>query len=194
MPIIKKSVRVWDPLVRVFHWTLVLSFAVAWVSADEFDTLHFWAGYTIAALVAFRVVWGIIGTRHARFTDFIYRFRTIKSYLIDLAALRPKHYVGHNPAGGLMVVILLLSLALLTFTGMASVAIDGIGPLAGTWVESISGHWMEDIHEAVANLVLAFVLFHIAGVLVSSLVHGENLVRAMINGKKEIEEKSDENQ
>ncbi len=193
MPIIKKSVRVWDPLVRVFHWTLVLSFAVAWVSADEFDTLHFWAGYTIAALVAFRVVWGVIGTRHARFTDFIYRFSTIKSYLIDLAALRPKHYVGHNPAGGLMVVILLLSLALLTFTGMASVAIDGIGPLAGTWVESISGHWMEDIHEAVANLVLAFVLFHIAGVLVSSLVHGENLVRAMINGKKEIEEKSDEN-
>ena len=194
MPIIKKSVRVWDPLVRIFHWTLVLSFAVAWVSADEFDTLHFWAGYTIAALVAFRVVWGLIGTRHARFTDFIYRFSTVKSYLIDLAALRPKHYVGHNPAGGLMVVILLLSLALLTFTGMASVAIDGIGPLAGTWVESISGHWMEDLHEAVANLVLAFVLFHIAGVLVSSLVHGENLVRAMINGKKEIEEKSDENQ
>ncbi len=193
MPIIKKTVRVWDPLVRVFHWTLVLSFAIAWVSADEFDTLHFWAGYTIAALVAFRVVWGVIGTRHARFTDFIYRFSTIKSYLIDLAALRPKHYVGHNPAGGLMVVILLLSLGLLTFTGMASVAIDGIGPLAGTWVESISGHWMEDVHEAVANLVLAFVLFHIAGVLVSSLVHGENLVRAMINGKKEIEEKSDEN-
>ena len=193
MPIIKKSVRVWDPLVRIFHWTLVLSFAVAWVSADEFDTLHFWAGYTIAALVAFRVVWGVIGTRHARFTDFIYRFSTIKSYLIDLAALRPKHYLGHNPAGGLMVVILLLSLGLLTFTGMASVAIDGIGPLAGTWVESISGHWMEDVHEAVANLVLAFVLFHIAGVLVSSLVHGENLVRAMINGKKEIEEKSDEN-
>lgn len=192
MPIIKKTVRVWDPLVRVFHWTLVLSFAIAWVSADEFDTLHFWAGYTIAALVAFRVVWGVIGTRHARFTDFVYRLSTIKSYLIDLAALRPKHYVGHNPAGGLMVIILLLSLGLLTFTGMASVAIDGIGPLAGTWVESISGHWMEDVHEAVANLVLAFVLFHIAGVLVSSLVHGENLVRAMINGKKEIEEKSDE--
>jgi cytochrome b len=193
MPIIKKTVRVWDPLVRVFHWTLVLSFAIAWVSADEFDTLHFWAGYTIAALVAFRVVWGVIGTRHARLTDFVYRLSTIKSYLIDLAALRPKHYVGHNPAGGLMVIILLLSLGLLTFTGMASVAIDGIGPLAGTWVESISGHWMEDVHEVVANLVLAFVLFHIAGVLVSSLVHGENLVRAMINGKKEIEEKSDEN-
>jgi len=193
MPSIKKTVRVWDPLVRVFHWTLVLSFAIAWVSADEFDTLHFWAGYTIAALVAFRIVWGVIGTRHARFSDFVYRLSTIKTYLIDLAALRPKHYVGHNPAGGLMVIILLLSLGLLTFTGMASVAIDGIGPLAGTWVESISGHWMEDVHEAVANIVLAFVLFHIAGVLVSSLVHGENLVRAMINGKKEIEEKGDEN-
>lgn len=193
MPIIKKTVRVWDPLVRIFHWTLVLSFAIAWVSADEFDTLHFWAGYTIAALVAFRIVWGVIGTRHARFTDFVYRLSNIKGYLIDLATLRPKHYVGHNPAGGLMVIFLLLSLGLLTFTGMASVAIDGIGPLAGTWVESISGHWMEDVHEAVANLVLAFVLFHIAGVLVSSLVHGENLVRAMINGKKEIEEKSDEN-
>lgn len=193
MPIIKKTVRVWDPLVRVFHWTLVLSFAIAWVSADEFDTLHFWAGYTIAALVAFRIVWGVIGTRHARFSDFVYRLSTIKTYLIDLAALRPKHYVGHNPAGGLMVIILLLSLGLLTFTGMASVAPDGIGPLAGTWVESISGHWMEDFHEAVANLVLAFVLFHIAGVLISSLIHGENLVRAMINGKKEIEENSDEN-
>ena len=189
----KKEIRVWDPLVRVFHWTLVLSFAIAWVSANEFDTLHFWAGYTITALVLFRIVWGVIGTRHARFTDFVYRLSTIKSYLIDLAALRPKHYVGHNPAGGLMVIILLLSLGLLTFTGMASVALDGIGPLAGTWVESISGYWMEDVHKAVANLVLAFVLFHIAGVLVSSLVHGENLVRAMINGKKEIEEKSDEN-
>ena len=190
----KKEIRVWDPLVRIFHWTLVLSFAIAWVSADEFDTLHFWAGYTIAALVAFRIVWGVIGTRHARFSDFVYRLSTIKSYLIDLAALRPKHYVGHNPAGGLMVIVLLLSLGLLTFTGMVSVAPDGIGPLAGTWVESISGHWMEDVHEAVANLVLAFVLFHIAGVLISSLVHGENLVRAMISGKKEIEEKNDENQ
>ena len=190
----KKEIRVWDPLVRVFHWTLVLSFAIAWISADEFDTLHFWAGYTIAALVAFRIVWGVIGTRHARFSDFVYRLSTIKSYLIDLAALRPKHYVGHNPAGGLMVIVLLLSLGLLTFTGMASVAPDGIGPLAGTWIESISGHWMEDVHEAVANLVLALVLFHIAGVLISSLVHRENLVRAMINGKKEIEEKSDENE
>ncbi|MGB0224786.1 MULTISPECIES: cytochrome b/b6 domain-containing protein [unclassified Marinobacterium] len=189
----KKEIRVWDPLVRVFHWALVLSFAIAWISADEFDTLHFWAGYTIAALVAFRIVWGFIGTRHARFSDFVYRINTIKSYLIDLAALRPKHYVGHNPAGGLMVIVLLLSLGLLTFTGMASVAPDGIGPLAGTWVESISGYWMEDVHEAVANLVLAFVLFHISGVLISSLVHGENLVRAMINGKKEIEEKGDEN-
>lgn len=185
----RKTVRVWDPLVRIFHWLLVFSFAVAWISADEFETLHFWAGYTIAALLAFRIVWGVIGTRRARFTDFIYRLDTVKQYLKDLAALKPKHYLGHNPAGGLMVVVLLLTLTLLTFTGMASIAIDGTGPLAGTWVESISGEWMEDIHEAAANMVLALVLFHVAGVLVSSLVHGENLVRAMINGKKEIQEK-----
>ena len=105
----KKEIRVWDPLVRVFHWTLVLSFAIAWASADALDTLHFWAGYTIAALVAFRIVWGVIGTRHARFSDFVYHLSTIKSYLVDLAALRPKPYVGHNPAGGLMVIVLLLS-------------------------------------------------------------------------------------
>lgn len=188
----KNSIMVWDPLVRVFHWALVLSFVVAWLTGDEWDSLHFWAGYTIASLVAFRVVWGFIGTRHARFTDFVYRLSTVKRYLLSLLTLKPKHYTGHNPAGGLMVLVLLVSLAILTFTGMASIAADGEGPLAGTWVASMSGEWTEDIHEGFANVVLAMVFFHVAGVVVSSLVHGENLVRAMFTGRKSVEENQHE--
>lgn len=180
------EVSVWDPLVRIFHWTLALSFMIAWVSEDDFETIHIWAGYTVAALISFRVVWGIIGTRYARFTDFIYRWKTIKTYLKSLLLFKPDHYIGHNPAGGAMVILLLLSLAALTFTGMAIVGMEGMGPLAASGAASLLGRWTEDIHEVLANLTMGLIIIHVAGVLVSSLLHRENLVSAMINGKKKI--------
>lgn len=190
---ITREVKVWDPLVRIFHWSLVCSFAVAWLSADEFETVHVWMGYTVAALVSFRVVWGVIGTRHARFSDFIYRLSTVKSYLRTLLSGSPKHYVGHNPAGGLMVVALLAGLGFLTFTGMLTIAADGEGPLANTPLAGLSGNWTEEIHELFANFILLLVLLHIGGVVVSSLLHRENLVRAMVTGRKTIQtETSDE--
>ncbi|MBV1789092.1 cytochrome b/b6 domain-containing protein [Marinobacterium sp. D7] len=181
-----RTIKVWDPLVRIFHWSLVGFFAIAWATAEEIQFLHEWSGYAIAALVGFRLVWGVIGTRYARFSDFIYRPSRVKAYLKELFSGRARHYVGHNPAGGLMVVGLLLGLAMLTFSGMALVAIDGEGPLAATWVAGLSEHLVKDIHEFFANLLLLLAGVHLAGVLVSSLLHRENLVRAMITGRKQV--------
>ncbi len=181
-----ETVKVWDPLVRVFHWTLVLAFTVSYASGEEWLDLHVLAGYLIAGLLGFRVLWGLIGTRHARFSDFVYRPSSIKAYLRDLARLRPRHYLGHNPAGGLMVMILLLSLLATVLTGMAHLAIEEAqGPLVG--LVATTGIWpdlFEETHEFFANFTLLLVFVHITGVLVSSLLHGENLVRAMLTGRK----------
>lgn len=182
------EVRVWDPLVRVFHWSLVGFFALAWATAEEIQFLHEWSGYAIAALVGFRLVWGVIGTRHARFSDFIYRPSSVKAYLKALFSGRPRHYRGHNPAGGWMVIALLIGLAVLTFSGMALVATEGEGPLAATWVAGLNEHLVKEIHEFFANLLVLMVGVHVAGVLVSSLMHRENLVRSMITGRKPVRE------
>ncbi|MBR9883782.1 MAG: DUF4405 domain-containing protein [Oceanospirillales bacterium] len=183
-----KTVKVWDPLVRIFHWSLVGFFTLAWITADEVQVLHEWSGYAIAALVGFRLVWGLIGTRHARFASFVHGPERVKDYLKRLFSGRPRHYVGHNPAGGWMVLALLLGLSMLTLSGMALVATEGDGPLAATWVAGLSEHLVKEVHEFFANLLLAMVGVHLAGVLVSSLLHRENLVRAMITGRKTVAE------
>jgi cytochrome b len=166
-------VRVWDIAVRLFHWSLVIAFAVAWLSADEWDRLHELAGYFIAGLIAFRLVWGIIGTRHARFSDFVVGPTTLINYLRDSLLHRAKRYLGHNPAGGAMVIALLLSLIVVSATGVAmtSNAFWGI-------------EWVEEIHEAKATFTLVFVFLHVAGVIFSSISHKENLIRSMFTGKK----------
>lgn len=125
------EVRVWDPLVRVFHWSLVTLFAVAYISEGEPMWLHSWAGYVIAGLLALRIVWGLVGPRHARFTDFIYRPSTVLAYARDLVAFKSRRYVGHSPGGGAMIVVLIVVVALTAGTGMATLAVDkGQGPLA----------------------------------------------------------------
>lgn len=182
-----RKVRVWDPFVRIFHWSLVGFFAIAWVSAEEVQFLHEWSGYAIAGLVAFRLAWGVIGTRHARFSDFIYRPSRVKGYLKGLFTGKAGHYLGHNPAGGLMVIALLIGLAMLTFSGMALVATEGEGPLAATWVAGLSEHFVKEVHEFFANLLMLMAGVHVAGVLVSSLLHRENLVKAMITGRKRVQ-------
>ena len=166
-------VKVWDIAVRLFHWYLVIAFAVAWLSADEWDRLHELAGYFIAGLIVFRLVWGIIGTRHARFSDFIVGPTTLINYLRDSLLHRAKRYLGHNPAGGAMVIALLVSLIVVSASGVAMIsnAYWGI-------------EWVEEIHEASAVLTLVFVFLHVAGVIFSSISHKENLVRSMFTGKK----------
>ena len=182
----KTTIKVWDPLVRLFHWGLVASFALAYLSEDDWMDLHVYAGYTLLGLLAFRLVWGFIGPRHARFTDFVRRPSAVLEYLRELLVLRAPRYLGHNPAGGAMVVLLLLSLVLTSITGLAAYGAEGYGPLAG-WTAGLVGlgrEAMEEVHEFSANLTLSLIFVHIAGVLVSSVLHKENLVRAMITGRK----------
>ena len=165
--------RVWDPLVRIFHWTLVIAFTIAWLTGDEAQRVHKIAGYAIVGLVAFRLVWGFVGTAHARFSDFLYRPSTVIGYLIDTVRVRAKRYVGHNPAGGAMVIALLAMLAATCATGVMMTT------------DSFWGvEWVEDAHEVAANLMLVLVGLHLAGVFAASVEHRENLVRAMITGRK----------
>ena len=167
------TVRVWDPLVRIFHWSLVAGFLVAYVSGDEWDNLHIQVGYVVAGLIAFRLLWGLVGPRYARFSDFVYRPSRVLSYLRDTMAFRARRYLGHNPAGGAMVVALLAMIAVICATGymMTTDAFWGV-------------EWVEEAHEVAVNATLVLIAAHIAGVLVASWEHGENLVRAMITGRK----------
>lgn len=191
-----REIKVWDPLVRVFHWLLVAGFFTAYLTEgeDETLTLHTWAGYTVAGLILVRLVWGLVGTRHARFSDFVKRPAVIKEYLLGVLRLHPRRYLGHNPAGGLMIVFLLISLLGTVFFGMGLYAVeDQAGPLAG-WLgglgETQGGSWedvFEGLHEFFANFTLFLVVVHVAGVLVESLLHRENLVRAMFTGRKRAE-------
>lgn len=182
------EVKVWDPLVRVFHWSLVTAFIVAFVTEDHYLGLHVQAGYTIIGLVLFRLLWGVIGTRHARFADFVRGPQAVLAYLKSLLTRQPSHHLGHNPAGGWMVLALLVALLLTTLTGLLTYGIgeSAAGPFAalggnpgGFWSEA-----MEEVHEVLANLTLLLVFIHVAGVIVSSVLHHENLVRAMLTGRK----------
>jgi len=181
---LSNQVRVWDPLVRIFHWSLVLFFAVAWLSEDNVETLHVYAGYTIASLVVFRLVWGVIGPPYARFTNFVTGPRASSRYLGQMARGDAPRHVGHNPAAAAMIVSLLTALAMTTVSGMILFSTDGGGPLAGTFFASFPEHSMEEVHEFFANATLLLIFIHVGGVLVSSVMHRENLIAAMFHGKK----------
>lgn len=182
-----KHILVWDPLVRIFHWALAGSFAAAYLTEDHFLTMHSWLGYLAIVLISVRLIWGFFGTRHARFSDFVYRPSVVIRYLQTVVAFRAARHVGHNPAGGYMV-LALMSLVLLT--GMSGIAVYGIqefsGPLA-PYVADLPHSWgeaAEDLHELLANLALLLIGLHLVGVAVASAQHQENLVRAMLTGRK----------
>ena len=181
------TVRIWDPFVRVFHWGLVGAFVVAYISEDHYLDIHTIAGYTVLTLVALRVLWGFIGSRHARFKDFVRPPGEALSYVKDTFLGRARRYLGHNPAGGLMIVAMLLSLLVTTVSGVALLGVEeSAGPLA-TLMAGVSHGFeegLEEMHEFFANFTVALVLGHVLGVLVESLFHRENLVRAMFTGNK----------
>lgn len=191
MPNDNLQIRVWDPLVRIFHWTLVLAFAIAYLTEDDWLSLHVYAGYLIAGLVVFRLVWGVLGSHHARFGDFIFRPATVISYIKDALAFRAERHLGHNPAGGAMVIALLLSLTATTVSGLAVYGHqEFLGPFAGLVhnLPSSAGEMLEELHEVFANLTVLLVVLHVAGVILASLQHGENLVRSMFTGTKAAKE------
>ena len=164
---------VWDAPVRVFHWLLVLCFAGAWLTAESerWRLLHVTLGYTAGGLLAFRLLWGLIGTRHARFAGFVRGPRAVLAYLQSLWRGRPQVHAGHNPAGGWAIVALLAGVAAITASGWAV-------------YQDLGGEWLEELHEAAATLTLGLVALHVAGVVVGSLVHGDNLVATMFSGRK----------
>jgi cytochrome b len=178
------SVYVWDRFVRIFHWTLVLGFTVAYLTEEDLLTVHVWAGYAVGVLVLARVVWGFAGTPHARFSDFAYSPATALRYVRDLILFRAERHVGHSPGGGYMVFLLLLFLAATVVTGLVVYGGDQqAGPLAGMFTEQ-TGEAMEEVHEVVANITLALVIAHIAAVVLASFAHRENLIGAMVTGYK----------
>ncbi|RQT45516.1 MULTISPECIES: cytochrome b/b6 domain-containing protein [Burkholderia cepacia complex] len=165
-------ILVWDAPLRVFHWLTVIAFAGAWLTAESerWRLMHVAFGYTMLALVAFRVAWGVTGTRHARFSSFVRSPAAVVRYVLSLAKGRPEHHVGHNPAGAVAIVAMLTMTVVVGLTGWA--AYNGNGESFG------------DLHEGAANVMLALVMVHVAAVLVSSVVHRENLAGAMVTGYK----------
>ena len=217
------QVLVWDPAVRIAHWLLVLFFFVAYLTDDDWLSLHTLAGYGVTIYVVVRLIWGFVGLGHARFSDFAYGPLEAIRYLRDLISFRAKRYVGHSPAGGFMIFVVLFSLAVTTATGIALLAVEeNAGPMA-PWLggeavrtETAQGldvpaastrasvdkddhegeenhadnnheegeEALEEIHEVFSNLTLLLVILHIAGVVLASVAHKENLARAMITGRK----------
>lgn len=196
------KVRVWDPLVRAFHWGLVLAFATAWLTADEIQPVHEIAGYTIAGLVVFRLVWGLVGSRYARFVQFLKGPRDTLAYLGDVRRGKERRYLGHNPAGAAMVVALLVTLSGTAFTGWLMAEPERVAMLrdvpaivAPAWAdddgdeEEYGGRGevegpLKEVHETLANLMLLLAALHVGGVALASFRHRENLARAMITGDK----------
>ena len=178
------TVKVWDPLIRVFHWSLVFFFLLTFITGDDWEALHVQTGYAASLLIAFRLLWGLVGTRNARFLTFVKSPAVMLAYVKSLLSFKVPHYLGHNPLGAAMVVVLLLSIALVSFSGMVLIAGEGSGPLAGTFLSSWNGDWMEEVHEFFANFTLLMVVIHISGVIFSSLLEGENLAKAMLTGRK----------
>lgn len=184
---------VWDPLVRIFHWSLLVFYFLAYfLQADRLD-LHSHAGNTVALLVGFRLVWGVIGARHARFSQFVAGPARALAYLRQLVRNQSKHYAGHNPAGAMMILMLLFSLLVTAFSGMFLLAMEGSGPLADTmvspYISALPGLQVQKIHTFFADFILLLVILHVIGVVASSIRHGENLTLAMITGRKRLQHK-----
>ena len=168
------QIRVWDAPTRVFHWLLVLSFAGAYLTSESerWSLIHITLGYTLGGLITFRLIWGFVGTRYARFTSFVKGPSEVLQYAKSMATLKPKHFVGHNPLGAVAIVLLIVSGIAIVVTGYAA-------------FYEIGGEWVAELHEVASHIMLILVGIHIVGVIAASWLHKENLARAMVNGFKQ---------
>lgn len=169
----RRRILVWDLPTRAFHWLLAVSFAGAWITAESerWRDVHLTLGYTVGVLVLLRLVWGFAGSRYARFSSFVAGPRRVAAYLRSLVAGAPHRSAGHNPAGG-WAILALIGLAVgVVATGLAVNA-------------DVAPRVLDDVHEALATAMLVVVGLHVAGVVVSSLAHRENLVASMVTGNK----------
>lgn len=191
-----RAVVVWDLPTRIFHWALVVAVVVSVLTGEEEGALfvvHTISGYLILLLLLFRLMWGVVGSPHSRFSDFIYSAPTVRGYARQLLRLKPPNYVGHNPLGGWMVVLLLSVLLATVVTGLFSGGDHGASGLflpliAAPGGEGLGGEGLGEIHEVLGNVVIALAIVHVLGVFVDWLLNGENLVRPMITGVKKLDE------
>lgn len=169
----RTTILVWDWPVRIGHGLMVGGFGLAWLTAESerWRLVHVWAGAVVVAVALFRLAWGFCGTRHARFQSFVRGPMAVRRYLTGLLTGNPEHHTGHNPAGA-WAIVALLGLALLA------------GGSGWAHYNELGGEWVESLHEGLAEAMLMVVLTHVGGVLLGSWLHGENLVRAMLNGRK----------
>jgi cytochrome b len=199
-----KPIRVWDLFVRIFHWSLVGLVAISYLSGEFEFEIHSYSGYAIFSLVLLRVIWGVVGSKYARFKNFVYSPSNVMAYLKSIVTGNPKRFLGHNPAGGLMVLALLTVLGTTTLSGMKLYAIEeGEGPFASNvqislvsqaYADSDEGEhhdeekdgeeFWEEVHETSINLLMLLILLHVLGVVLASKQHKENLARAMVTGDK----------
>jgi len=167
------SVPVWDRFVRIAHWSLVLTVAAAWVTQEGAGRVHEWLGYAVLAIAAARILWGVAGSRYARFGQFVRGPAHTLHYAGSVAARTERRYVGHNPLGGYSIVLLLALILLVCGTG---------------WLYTTDTYWgvewVEELHEGLSNALLALVALHVTGVVYSSARHRENLVASMVHGRK----------
>lgn len=175
---------VWDPLVRLCHWSLTGFFFIAYVVENDWPGMHSHAGYTVALLVLFRLIWGVIGPRHARFSSFLAGPVETVRYLDSLARGKASKLAGHDPAGAVMIVLLLVGLLVTTVSGMILFAMEGSGPLANTFVGTFPAPLLMDIHHFSSEATFWLVVAHVLGVVIMSFRNRQNLVRAMITGRK----------
>ena len=173
-------IYVWDPLVRLFHWSLVTFFILNALVIEDESKLHNTIGYAILALVVFRVLWGIAGTRYARFSNFPPNPREAVGQIADLATGKVRHHTGHTPLGAFMIYNLLLTVLAICVTGylMTTDAFWGIA-------------WPEELHEALVTWAEVSVLLHITAVLIETRRTGVKLARAMVTGYKTLPESNE---
>lgn len=169
-----EKILAWDLPTRIGHWLLVVAFIVSYLSGDseEWRLAHVTAGFAMGGALAFRLFWGMVGTRYARFKSFLFSPREVITYLGSLLKGKPDHWIGHNPAGSYAIYALFLL---------------GITVVGSGWAvyAEVGGEWLEEAHDALSYAMLGVVVAHIAGVLVSSRLHRENLARSMVTGYKQ---------
>lgn len=178
------TVRVWDPFIRLFHWGLVTTFGICYFTQEEYYELHLDTGYILLGLVLARILWGLVGSRHARFSDFLYSPAIVLHYLKDLAQLKPKRYLGHTPAGGAMIIALLLCMLVITSSGIALDAAENrAGPLGDTLLFTLLDQ-VNTVHVVSTDIAAGLIAIHLLVIIVTSMMHKQNLVRSMITGRK----------
>lgn len=185
-----RTIVVWDLPTRVFHWALVVAVVVSYVTGGgegSWFVAHTIAGYVVALLLLFRLLWGFVGSAHSRFSDFLYSPQSVATYVSRLIRLKPPRFIGHNPLGGWMVILMLIVLAANVVTGLLSGEEHGPGGLLLPLIAAPGEEGLAEIHEVLGNLIVVLACLHILGVVADWILTRENIVRAMITGEKTID-------